>query len=147
MSVPYDRAVILEILNICEIDSTIEFNKLEYCETANGTTFTPLKLVRFDSPVTEFSRHETRELRDLTAMQALTRFTWDDIFRVAQRYCSLDPEVLIKGDLEKLLKELRVLDINTVVSEIFFTLDPMEFGKICSHHYVEPNVRERVLVR
>jgi hypothetical protein len=131
LSVPYDRAVMLEILNICEIDSTIEFNKLEYSESSSagpGGSFAPLKLVRFDTPVEEFTRHESRELRELRAIEQLSSKSWDDIFHAAQRYCSLDPEVLVKTDVERLLKELHVLDIPTVTGEVFFTLDPMEFG-------------------
>lgn len=129
MSVPFDRAVMFEILNICETDSTIEFNRLEYCESSHGSTFVPLKLVRFDTVVTEFTRHETRELRELRAFEALKDKSWDEIFHVAQRYCSLDPEVLVKADVEKLLKELRIMDVPTVTGEVFFTLDPMEFGE------------------
>jgi hypothetical protein len=129
LSVPYDRAVMLEILNICEIDSTIEFNKLEYSESGPSGSFAPLKLVRFDTPVEEFTRHESRELRELRAIELLTSKSWDDIFHAAQRYCSLDPEVLVKTDVERLLKELHVLDIPTVTGEVFFTLDPMEFGE------------------
>lgn len=129
---PYERAMVLEILNICEIDSSIEFSKFEYCEAGNGSggVFTPLKLVRFDQPITDLSRAEIRELRDLASMQAVSAgHTWDDVFHTAQKYCTLDPEVLVKSDLEKLLRELKVLDMNNVVSEVLFTLDPMQFGE------------------
>lgn len=129
LSIPYDRAVIMTILNICEIDHSIEFNKLEYCDSVGGNSFTPLKLVRFDCDVTEFSRNQSRELKELAAMEHINQLNWDDLFHTAQKFCSLDPEVMIKTDVEKYLKELRVLDLPTVASEIFFTLDPMQFGK------------------
>lgn len=129
LSVPYERAVMLEILNICEIDGTIEFNKLEYSESGSDAGFVPLKLVRFDTVVMEHTRQETRELRDLAAMERLSKYTWDEIFHAAQRYCTLDPEVLVKADIERLLKELKIMDIPTVVSEVFFTLDLMDFGE------------------
>lgn len=130
LSVPYERAVVLEIFNICEIDSSIEFSKFEYCEPGSAASFTPLKLVRFDTEIPDFSRAETRELRDLASMVAVTAgHTWDDIFHTAQKYCTIDPEVLEKVDIEKCLRELKVLDLNNVVSEVFFTLDPMQFGK------------------
>ena len=135
LSIPYDRAVIMTILNICEIDHSIEFNKLEYCEAGGGNSFSPMKLVRFDCDVTDFSRNQTRELKELAAMERLNQLNWDDVFHTAQKYCSLDPEVLVKADLEKLLKELRILDSTTVVSEIFFTLDPMQFGKLIFNCY------------
>ena len=61
-------------------------------------------------------------------MQRLSQYSWDEIFHTTQRFCSLDPEVLVKSDLERLLREFKVLDMNNVVSEVFFTLDPMQFG-------------------
>lgn len=136
LSIPYERAVVLEILNICEIDSSIEFSKFEYAEAGAGLAapFTPLKLVRFDREITDLSRAEIRELRDLNSMAAVAAHGWDEIFHTAQRYCTLDPEVLVKSDLEKLLREMKVLNMNNVVSEVLFTLDPMQFGKL--HHLI-----------
>ena len=133
LAVPYERAVVLEILNIGQIDTSIEFTKFEYCDqtgplTANAS-FVPMKLTRFEQPITEFSRAETRELQDLTALSAISEHSWEDLFHIAQRYCTLDPEVLVKADTEKLLREIKVNDMNTVIGEIFFTLDPMQFGK------------------
>ena len=125
--------MVLEILNISELDSSIEFTKFEYCESGNAsaTNFTPLKLTRFDRDVNarDLSRMEQKEVKDLTSMQAVNQLSVDEIFSVAQRHCSVDPEVLVKGDLEKVLKELKVLDFVNVVSEIIFTLDPMQLGE------------------
>jgi hypothetical protein len=143
LSVPYERAVALELLNIGECDDSVEFNKFEYCEPGAGAggggggggAFTPLKLVRLVREVPQVPPEEAKELVILHSMKALSRFTWDEIHAIARKHYSLDPDVLVKADIDAVLKELQLLDVPLIVQEVLFTLDPFLLGKyffLCS---------------
>jgi hypothetical protein len=133
LSVPYERAVALELLNIGECDDSVEFNKFEYCEPGagggGGGAFTPLKLVRLVREVPQVPPEEAKELVILHSMKALSRFTWDEIHAIARKHYSLDPDVLVKADIDAVLKELQLLDVPLIVQEVLFTLDPFLLGK------------------
>ena len=131
LSSPYDRAVVLEILNIAELDTTLELTKFDYSESTSATAaYQPLKLVRFDQLRKDLSKGEQKEIRDLQAMEGVSKLSYDAIYDIAHKNCTLDPEVLVRADIEKTLRALKVLDLNTVIAEVLFTLDPMQLGKV-----------------
>ncbi len=131
LSKSYERACVLELLDLAAADPSIEIGAFDYSAEGIKGPFQPLKITKFIQKRTSLSVSEQREHATLTAMIRINELSVREIDAAVRAHDKEDQEIVSVDAVRKIMKDLRIHATAEFLAEIKFALDTRDYGECC----------------